>query len=101
MFSANYARNRLWSEKEKNIITSEFKHYLETGKLPSFKVIDDLKARHPCFKDRPRASIKTWVSNQFKSRSTPMSRKPKVTSNVKANFNMSKFRRQTYDDDSS
>ncbi|XP_053598299.1 uncharacterized protein LOC106693954 [Microplitis demolitor] len=79
-----------WTENEKHIVCSAFSHHLQAGTLPHLKDIDNLMEQHPCLQSRSRQSIKTWISNQFKTPSKPIFSKLKIIGNEAVRLNLTK-----------
>lgn len=61
-------KRRRWSQKEITTTMKVFEKHLETGKLPSFKEIQNIKSQYPDLKNRSSPQIKTWLHNQIKKK---------------------------------
>lgn len=57
---------RRWTEEEKNMAYTAFKHHITSGIQPSFKEIQKLKDENPHVLNRNCATIKAWVNNQMR-----------------------------------
>lgn len=57
-----------WTEEEKNIVHTAFKHHITAKTQPSYKEIQKLKEANPDVLTRNCATIKTWINNQHKKK---------------------------------
>ncbi|XP_044762003.1 uncharacterized protein LOC123319204 [Coccinella septempunctata] len=59
-------KRRKWTNEETQTVLREFKENMDSGKLPSFKEIEEVKLRCTELSARSSPQIKTWIHNQIR-----------------------------------
>ncbi|XP_071634793.1 uncharacterized protein [Temnothorax longispinosus] len=56
-----------WTEEEQEAALQGFAEYMEEGKLPSLRDIQEVRQEYKCLSKRSSAQIKTWLYNKQKA----------------------------------